>query len=133
MYVPVLVSILILSPLFTNNGAVPIGEKNTDYRYKNTWTLSGGVDYYYCKNLTFRFGGAWDQRPNNGSSRRTIRIPDSDRPEMFKPQTIKPLYVKENPRAATAGSEISANTENCESVFYGRVTPGEFDFFEIKE
>ena len=48
-------------------------------------------------------------------------------------QTLKPLYVKENPRAASAGSETSANTENCESVFYGRVTPGEFDFFEIKE
>ena len=58
---------------------IPGGEKHTDYRYKNSWTLSGGVDYYYCKNLTFRFGAGWDESPTNGAARRTIRIPDSDR------------------------------------------------------
>ena len=54
-------------------------EKHTDYRYQNTWTLSGGVDYYYCKNLTFRFGAGWDESPTHKPERRTIRIPDSDR------------------------------------------------------
>ncbi len=57
----------------------PAHEKHTDYRYQNTWTLSGGVDYYYCKNLTFRFGAGWDESPTHKPERRTIRIPDSDR------------------------------------------------------
>ena len=57
----------------------PYGTKVSDYRYQNTWTLSGGVDYYYCKNLTFRFGAGWDESPTHKPERRTIRIPDSDR------------------------------------------------------
>ena len=76
------------SPLFAPAG----GEKNTDYKYKNTWTLSAGVDYYYCKNLTFRFGGGWDQSPTNGDKRRTIRIPDSDRWWM----SVGASYMKNN-------------------------------------
>ena len=55
------------------------GEKKSYYKYKNSWTLTGGVDYYYCKNLTFRFGGGWDESPAHDSTRRTIRIPDNDR------------------------------------------------------
>jgi len=58
---------------------LPTGEKHTDYRYKNTWTLSAGADYYVCKNLTLRMGAGWDESPTNGAARRTIRIPDSDR------------------------------------------------------
>ena len=79
------------SPLFTG-GAPGIGEKRTDYKYKNTWTLSGGLDYYYCKNLTFRLGAAWDQSPTNGAKRRTIRIPDSDRWWM----SVGASYMKNN-------------------------------------
>ncbi len=55
------------------------GTKISHYRYQNSWTLSGGVDYYYCKNLTFRFGVGWDESPTKKPERRTIRIPDSDR------------------------------------------------------
>ncbi len=61
------------------SAALPNGKKRTDYRYQNTWTLTGGVDYYYCKNLTFRFGGGWDESPTHKPQRRTIRIPDNDR------------------------------------------------------
>lgn len=43
------------------------------------------------------------------------RIPDSDAPVMFKPQILKPVYSNDN-----------------ETVFYARVTPGDFDFFEIR-
>ena len=68
------------------------GQKTTYYKYKNTWTLTAGVDYYYCKNLTFRFGGGWDESPNNGSARRTIRIPDSDRWWM----SVGASYMKNN-------------------------------------
>ena len=68
------------------------GKKQTDYRYKNSWTLSGGVDYYYCKNLTFRFGGGWDESPNNSAEKRTIRIPDNDRWWM----SVGASYMKNN-------------------------------------
>ena len=54
-------------------------EKKSYYRYKNSWTLTGGVDYYYCKNLTFRIGGGYDESPAHNDSQRTIRIPDNDR------------------------------------------------------
>ena len=57
----------------------PNGTKVSHYRYQNSWTLSGGVDYYYCKNLTFRFGAGWDESPTKKPDRRTVRIPDSDR------------------------------------------------------
>ena len=63
------------SPLFAAAG----GHKTTDYKYKNSWTLSAGADYYYDKNLTLRLGAGWDESPSNGDARRTIRIPDSDR------------------------------------------------------
>ena len=67
-------------------------QKKTDYRYRNSWTLTGGVDYYYCKNLTFRFGGGWDESPAHDASRRTIRIPDNDRWWM----SVGASYMKDN-------------------------------------
>ena len=54
--------------------------------------MTGGVDYYYCKNLTFRFGGGWDESPAHDSSRRTIRIPDNDRWWM----SVGASYMKNN-------------------------------------
>ena len=90
------------SPLFAPTG----GQKNTDYRYKNTWTLSGGVDYYYCKNLTFRFGGGWDESPNNRDTRRTIRIPDSDRWWM----SVGASYMKNNWQVDVGYAHLIAKT-----------------------
>jgi len=55
------------------------GEKYTDYRYANTWTLTAGADWYYNKNWTFRCGGGWDESPTHKPDRRTFRIPDNDR------------------------------------------------------
>ena len=72
--------------------AFPGGKKTTYYRYQNTWTLSAGVDYYYCKNLTFRFGGGWDESPTHKPDRRTIRIPDNDRWWM----SVGASYMKNN-------------------------------------
>ena len=70
----------------------PKNEAKTYYRYQNTWTLTGGVDYYYCKNLTFRFGGGWDESPTHKAERRTIRIPDNDRFWM----SVGASYMKKN-------------------------------------
>ena len=69
----------------------PRGKVST-YRYKNSWTLTGGVDYYYCKNLTFRFGGGWDESPAHHDAHRTIRIPDNDRWWM----SVGASYMKNN-------------------------------------
>lgn len=77
------------NPIFTN---LLNGEKKSYYRYKNSWTLTGGVDYYYCKNLTFRFGGGWDESPAHNDSQRTIRIPDNDRWWM----SVGASYMKNN-------------------------------------
>ena len=67
-------------PAFTvRSPALPGGEKRTEYRYANTWTLTAGLDYYYDQNWTFRCGGGWDESPTHSASRRTFRIPDNDR------------------------------------------------------
>ncbi len=86
--------------------SLPNGEKNNDYKYKNTWTLSGGLDYYYCKNLTFRLGAAWDQSPTNGAERRTIRIPDSDRWWM----SVGASYMKNNWQVDVGYAHLIAKT-----------------------
>ena len=66
-------------PNFTVRNDINYVDTKTFYRYQNTWTLTGGVDYYFCNNLTLRFGGGWDESPTHKPERRTIRIPDNDR------------------------------------------------------
>ncbi|MBR6155137.1 MAG: hypothetical protein IKQ43_11945 [Treponema sp.] len=99
------------------------------------WMDGGsGISLFTYDNKTFGvYCYAWDgctpqdiQVHINGKIRELRHIPDSDRPAMFKPQTLKPLYVKDG----LPGKDGVVKTE---SVFYGRVTPGEFDFFEIVE
>ena len=58
----------------TNN---PVSE--THEHWRNTWFYSLGADYQYCKNLIFRFGGAYDQSVVKGPEYRTARIPDGRR------------------------------------------------------
>lgn len=50
-----------------------------DENWRNTWTISGGLDYHYCKNLTFRTGLAYDQGAVKDPEHRTARVPDSNR------------------------------------------------------
>ncbi len=47
--------------------------------WRNTWTISGGVDYRYCKNLTFRTGLAYDRGAVKDPEHRTARVPDANR------------------------------------------------------
>ncbi|MBO7484109.1 MAG: outer membrane protein transport protein [Alphaproteobacteria bacterium] len=94
-------------PNFTvYSSSLPEGKKTNDYRYKNSWTLSGGMDYYYCKNLTFRLGAGWDQSPTNGAKRRTIRIPDSDRWWM----SVGASYMKNNWQLDVGYAHLIAKT-----------------------
>ena len=87
------------------------------------WIDGGsGVSLFTYDNKTFGlYCYTWDgctpqefQLHIKGKVNELNRIQDSDTPEMFKPQVLKPIY---------------ANDE--ETVFYGRVTPGEFDFYKI--
>ncbi|MDY6407917.1 MAG: OmpP1/FadL family transporter [Pseudomonadota bacterium] len=79
-------------PNFTIRSPGLGGEKVTEYRYQNTWTLTGGVDYYYNQNWTFRMGGGWDESPTHKPERRTFRIPDNDRWWM----SVGASYAKNN-------------------------------------
>ena len=47
--------------------------------WKNVWMIGAGVDYYYCKNLTFRAGIAHDEGAVKRPRTRTARVPDSNR------------------------------------------------------
>ena len=85
---------------------MPGGEKKTEYRYQNTWTLSGGLDYYFCKNLTFRLGAGWDESPTHKPQRRTIRIPDNDRWWM----SVGASYMKNNWQVDVGYAHLIAKT-----------------------
>ena len=63
----------------SNHPLLPGGEKNVEYHYENSWTLTAGLDWYYNKNWAFRCGTGWDESPTHKPERRTIRIPDNDR------------------------------------------------------
>ncbi|MDR2902515.1 MAG: OmpP1/FadL family transporter [Lactobacillales bacterium] len=63
------------SPLLAASG----GEFHSYYNWRNSWTLTAGVDYYYNDKWTFRVGGGWDESPSHDNETRTARIPDNDR------------------------------------------------------
>lgn len=64
-----------ISSTAVSGGMLPSVEEKWD----NTWMLSGGLDYYYNDNWTFRTGLAWDQAGVPGAVNRTARAPDNDR------------------------------------------------------
>lgn len=67
---------------FPAKSYTPDGKTNNydvDYKWKDSWTISIGEDYYLDENWTLRFGTAWDQTPTPSNSYRTNRIPDVDR------------------------------------------------------
>lgn len=55
------------------------GVTTIDEKWKNVWTYSLGLDYYYNPEWTFRLGVSSDPTPIKGSEYRTARIPDADR------------------------------------------------------
>ena len=102
------------------------------------WIDGGsGISLFTYDNKTFGlYCYAWDgctpqdfQLHIKGRAKEIVRIPDSDTPNMWKPQSFKPLYVKDAP---SFGGKSEASAQN-ETIFSAHVTPGEFDFFEIVE
>jgi len=67
--------------LSIDSTALPPGKSPSQVNesWRNAWTISGGVDYHYCKNLTFRTGLAYDQGAVKDPQHRTARVPDSNR------------------------------------------------------
>ncbi len=57
----------------------PKGKKTVQEKWRETWTISFGADYYLNENWTLRAGVAYDQSPVRNKYHRTIRIPDSNR------------------------------------------------------
>ena len=55
------------------------GNYDVDYRWKDSWTISLGQEYYMNENWTLRAGTAWDQSPSANNYYRSNRIPDTDR------------------------------------------------------
>ena len=52
---------------------------STNEHWRNTWLLGVGADFKACKNLTLRFGSAWDNTAVRAAKYRTPRIPDERR------------------------------------------------------
>lgn len=48
-------------------------------KWRNSWTVSGGLDYTLNKYVTLRTGLAFEQTPIERNTHRTARIPDGDR------------------------------------------------------
>ncbi|MBR1648174.1 MAG: outer membrane protein transport protein [Alphaproteobacteria bacterium] len=57
----------------------PVVEAVIPENWKNVWTYSLGVDYYYSEQWTLRTGISYDPTPIRSAKYRTARIPDSDR------------------------------------------------------
>lgn len=61
------------------NSPVKDGNYDIEYRWKDSWTISLGQEYYLNDNWTLRAGTAWDQAPSANNNFRSNRIPDTDR------------------------------------------------------
>lgn len=66
---------------FPAKSTSPLGGGNydVDYRWKDSWTISLGQEYYMNDKWTLRAGTAWDQSPSANNYYRSNRIPDTDR------------------------------------------------------
>ena len=56
-----------------------VGDAVSPYKWKSSWTVTAGLDYYYDDNWTFRIGTGYDESPSHDKYTRTVRIPDNDR------------------------------------------------------
>jgi len=64
---------------FTLTSTSPLGYHTSYYKWKNTWTVALGVDWFYNDTWTWRAGVAYDESPVPNAEARTVRIPDNDR------------------------------------------------------
>ena len=65
--------------IYQKNYPYPTAMSSTHEHWRNTWFFAAGADYKFCKNITLRFGTAYDQTAIKSSKYRTVRIPDQRR------------------------------------------------------
>ena len=87
----------------------------THENWKNTWYLGLGADYRYCKNLTFRFGTAWDNTAIRSAKYRTARIPDERRIWA----SIGASYTKNNWQFDVGYSHLFVHSAHAEGTAEG--------------
>lgn len=66
-------------PEFTMKSGNPAGNVTHNYKWRDSWTIAVGADYYINDNWTWRVGTAYDQSPAEDPQNRSNRIPDTDR------------------------------------------------------
>ncbi len=66
-------------PEFVMSSSAPGSTVTHPYKWRDSWTISLGADYYINDNWTWRVGTAYDQSPADDPSNRSNRIPDADR------------------------------------------------------
>jgi long-chain fatty acid transport protein len=64
-------------PIVFENPGTPANVLNINYEDAMRYSL--GFEWYACKNLTLRMGGAYDETPIQNAELRTPRIPDNNR------------------------------------------------------
>ena len=60
-------------------GLLKQGNYDVEYKWKDSWTVALGQEYYMDDKWTLRGGVAWDQSPSRSNTFRSNRIPDTDR------------------------------------------------------
>lgn len=65
--------------IYQNNYPLAGPMSSTHEHWRNTWFFAAGADYRLCKNITLRFGSAYDQTSIKSPEYRTVRIPDQRR------------------------------------------------------
>lgn len=66
-------------PEFTMTSSSQPGNVTHNYKWRDSWTIAVGADYYINDNWTWRVGTAYDQSPAEDPQNRSNRIPDTDR------------------------------------------------------
>lgn len=66
-------------PEFKMESSYTNGNIVHNYKWRDSWTIAVGADYYINDNWTWRVGTAYDQSPAEDPQNRSNRIPDVDR------------------------------------------------------
>ena len=104
-------------------------------KWKNVWTYSAGLDYYYNKNWTFRTGLSFDPTPIRNSELRTARIPDSTRTwatvgasYKYKNMTFDFGYAHLFMKTADINNDDGTTTVKAKAVSYSNMYGLQFQY-----
>ena len=104
--------------IYQENKPTPGPLSRTYEKWRNTWLLGVGADYKACKNLTLRFGTAWDNTAVRSARYRTARIPDERRIWA----SIGASYMKNNWQFDVGYSHLFVHSAKAEGTAVGAGT-----------